>query len=108
MAKAYESKPHKKWNYQDICDWCVDNNQVDWLIATLEKKVKHDVYPTYETKSKNGRKIKKADKTAAALGVEEKDITYMELKVAFDNKFFPAPKKEAKKSMLELARELKR
>jgi hypothetical protein len=67
-------------NIQDIIDWCKANDQVDWLKETAATPVT----------SKSGN---------------THQITFIELKIAFVEKFMPeiAPEKKVKKpSMYEI------
>ena len=70
---------YKKLNIDDIINWCVANNQVDWL------------------KAEASRKFRNEDGT-------ERAITFIEIKRDFAKKFMPEimPKsKEKKPSMFE-------
>ena len=70
---------YMKINSDYIIDWCVKNGEVAWLKATAAKK-----FPTEDGK--------------------ERSISFVELKLAFVEKFMPeiAPqKKEKKPSMFD-------
>jgi disulfide oxidoreductase YuzD len=60
--------------YEEIKEWCIKNNQVEWLKAAAKEKYTNE------------------DGTP-------REITYVDLKLAFFDKFFPeqAPKRENKK-----------
>ena len=71
---------YNKMTVTDIIEWCKANKEVAWLKKTAATK-----YLTNEG--------------------EQRDITFIELKLAFVNKFMPeiAPKKKEKKpSMYEI------
>lgn len=75
---------YKSMKIDDIIDWCKANKQVDWLKNEAAK-----TFPTAEGKTRN--------------------ITFIELKLAFVHKFMPeiAPKaKEKKPTMYELIAQL--
>lgn len=69
----------KKMNLDDIIEWCKANNEIAWLKETAAK--------TYPVKDDEGNVY------------DERQITFIELKFAFINKFMPelAPKKKEKK-----------
>lgn len=84
----------KKMTLEDIIEWCQDNNQVEWLKKTANEKVKKEVYPTITV---NGKK--KEDKSQEPT-IEEKPITFIQLKAKFIDKFMPEikpPKQPPKK-----------
>ena len=84
----------KKMTLEDIIEWCQDNNQVEWLKKTANEKVKKEIYPTI---SVNG-KIKE-DKSQEPT-IEEKPITFIQLKAKFIDTFMPEikpPKQPPKK-----------
>ena len=60
-AKKYD---YKKMNLDDIIEYCQDNNQIKWL-----KEIAKNAYKTEEG--------------------EYRDITFIELKLAFCKKFMP-------------------
>ena len=66
---------YKKMQTQDIVDWCVANNQVDWLKATINK-----TFPA--PTEKDAKAVRK--------------ITFFELKLAFVRKFMPEIEPKAK------------
>jgi hypothetical protein len=75
---------YKKMNINDIIAWCVANKQVDWLKAESAK--------TFTTKEG-----------------KERNITFIEIKLAFAKQFMPEilPKaKEKKPTMYELIQAL--
>lgn len=74
---------YKDMKIEDIIDWCVSHNETAWLKETANK-----------TFVKDGK---------------ERRITFIEIKLAFVNKFMPeiAPKAKPKKpSMFELIAKL--
>lgn len=83
----------KKMKIEDIIAWCVANKQVDWLKAEAAKTVPCKVYPKVE---KNGKMV--ADKTAEPT-IEQRPITFIQIKTDFVNLFMPeiAPKKKESK-----------
>ena len=75
---------YKDMRIEDIIEWCKANKQVDWLKETAAQQ-----FTTKEGKARN--------------------ITFIELKLAFVKKFMPeiAPKAQAKKpTMYELIAKL--
>ncbi len=78
----------KNLKQADIEKWCLDNNQMDWLVSLVNTPVKVKVYPKVASVSKNGKKSWKADKTQPYT-LEERDIPFVEIKAAFLRKFFP-------------------
>ncbi len=99
-------KPIKNWGYPEIAEWCVANKQVKWLKAEEAKKVKVKVYPKVESVSRNGKKSWQYDKTKPYM-IEEKDISFIELKQNFLEKFgFKEPKKEKKPTFHDLIKAL--
>ena len=84
----------KKMTLEDIIEWCQDNNQVEWLKKTAEEKIKKEIYPTI---SVNGKNV--VDKTQEPT-IEEKPITFIQLKAKFIDTFMPEikpPKQPPKK-----------
>ena len=74
---------YKNMKVEDIVDWCVSHNKVDWLKETAAK-----------TFVKDGK---------------ERRITFIELKLAFVKEFMPeiAPKSQPKKpSMFDIIAKL--
>lgn len=78
----------QKWKSEDIGKWCAENNQVEWLLAELEKTKAYPVYPKVESVSKNGKKSWVEDKTAEPK-MEVRKLDFIDLKANFIKKFFP-------------------
>lgn len=64
----------------DVFEWCKENNQMDWLDEIANSTIY--VYPKVE---KNGKLVE--DRTQEP--TEERDITFIEIKKAFCEKFMP-------------------
>lgn len=80
---------YKSMNIDDIINWCVENNQVEWLKAEAAKKEKTLRYTgRIETINAEGKKVYKADKNSPQ---EEKEspISFITLKKNFATKFMP-------------------
>lgn len=91
---------YKKMDINDIIDWCKEHDEVEWLKATAAKKVECKVYP--KVKNAEGKLV--TDKSAKPK-VEKRPITFIQIKIAFCEKFMPEimPKKKDKKpSMYDL------
>lgn len=101
---------------EDIINWCVANGETEWLKETAQKMTTVKVYPRKKEVAldKDGNpivnkkgKIKHvsvADKTKEPK-IEERPISFIQLKVEFVEKFMPelAPKaKEKKPTMYDL------
>lgn len=86
---------YKDMKIEDIIFWCVENNQKEWLKAEAAKKMSFKVYPRVEVKDEEGNSTWKADKTKEPT-IEERPISFIQLKINFVNKFMPeiAPKKK--------------
>lgn len=67
---------YKHMTQDDIIEWCQANGQVEWLKEIINKPI-----PTYDEEGQP---------------LDERDITFVELKVAFVNKFMPEIKPAAK------------
>lgn len=80
---------YKKIDIDYIIDWCKANNQVEWLKETAAKKITHNIYPKKTYIKKNGKEATVQDKNQEPIGTEEKAITFVELKLAFCEKFMP-------------------
>jgi hypothetical protein len=76
----------------DIINWCVENNQTDWLKRKATEKKPCKVYPR---KKVDGKSV--ADKTAEPK-IEKRPITFIQLKIDFVDKFMPeiVPEKKVK------------
>lgn len=94
---------YKTMNIEDIINWCKENNQVAWLKAEAAKMVDYKVYP--KVKGEDGKL--KVDKSQPYT-IEKRPVSFMQIKLAFVNKFMPeiAPKATKKKSMYDLIAEL--
>jgi hypothetical protein len=105
-------KEERKMNYQsmninDIINWCKENNQVDWLKATMETKVPYKQYPRKKVikLDENGNVVVNAkgkvqfttvaDKSKAPKTVMRKP-NFMHIKNAFVEKFMADLKPVAK------------
>ena len=82
---------YKTMNIDDIIEWCKEHGEVAWLKETAAKKVEYKVYP--KVKGEDGKMH--ADRTAEPK-VEEKPISFIQIKIAFCEKFMPdiMPKKK--------------
>ena len=92
----------KTCTIDDIIDWCQENNQVDWLKKEAAKIVDYKVYPKVSYIDENGEKKTKADKTQQPQ-IEKRPISFIQLKIAFYEKFFPdmKPQSKAKETMFD-------
>jgi hypothetical protein len=88
---------YKDWEMPDIIKWCQENNQVDWLKATAATKVKKPIYPKVAHTSKTGKQTMVYDKKAKPIGHHEVKISFVEIKSAFIEKFFPEQKNQKEK-----------
>lgn len=88
---------YQDMSIEDIIQWCKDNNQVAWLKETASQKVEYKVYPRVK---ENGRW--RTDKTGEPK-IEMRPISFIQIKIAFVNKFMPeiAPKAKKKESMYD-------
>ena len=100
---------YKDMKIDDIIKWCQDNNQVEWLKAKSAELVPCKVFPTVKVAklnadgtpvlTKKGKQVfaNVADKSKEPT-VEMRPITYVQIKIAFVEKFMPelAPKKKTK------------
>ena len=73
---------YKKLTFNDIVEWCKANNQVEWL--------KREVETIVVDEDKDGNEF-------------ERDITFIEIKRDFAEKFMPeiAPKRKPKKPSMK-------
>ena len=99
MAKEYIYRDLK---IEDIIEWCVEHREVKWLKEKAKEKQKFEVYPKVE---KDGKMV--ADKTQKPT-IEERPISFIQLKKDFAETFMPeiAPSKKKKKTMFDLIAEL--
>lgn len=89
---------YQDMSIEDIIEWCKANNQVAWLKETASQKVEYKVYP--RVKDEKGKWH--SDKTATPT-IEMRPISFIQIKIAFVNKFMPeiAPKAQKKESMYD-------
>lgn len=95
---------YKKMNIEDIIAWCKEHGEVEWLKATAAKEVEYKVYP--KVKNESGKMV--ADKSATPT-IEMRPISFIQIKIAFCEKFMPEiipHAKEKKVSMYDLIKAL--
>lgn len=83
----------------EIITWCDEHNELEWLSDELNKKTKCKVYPRVKVKTEDGKVISKVDKSNKDnYTIEERDRSFVEVKLAFVKKFMPeiAPKTQEK------------
>ena len=85
---SIENKNFIDITVDEITDWCIENNQIQWL-KEANKAKEYPVYPMIEYTKKDGTIGKKADKKAAPIETKVKTPSTVELKTAFVQKFFP-------------------
>lgn len=92
----------KKMSFEDIVNWCKENNQIEWLKAELDKKEQIKVYPRKKIVNSEGKKVSVADKTQEPV-VKSVDLTFVTLKYDFCSKFMPEimPEKKEKKPTMK-------
>lgn len=83
---------YKNMTIDDIINWCVENNQTEWLKRKANEKKACKVYPRIKV---NGKSV--ANKTAEPK-IEKRPISFIQLKIDFVDKFMPeiAPEKKIK------------
>ena len=85
----------------DIIEWCQENGQdkIDWLKRTAAKKTKCKVYPRIKVTNEKGKVVSIADKSQKPI-VEERPISFFEIKKAFAEKYMAEilPKSEKVKT----------
>ena len=92
--------------FKHICEWCKENNEGAWLKSILTEKIQRPVYPTVKKINKYGKEIEVIDKKAKdskqSIGTKEDTRSYIEVKRAFFEKFFPSklPEKKEKKGTM--------
>ena len=100
------SNTEKKYNYKhlsidDIIEYCQENNEVEWLKEIAKSEVDTKVYPKKKVTRVNedGEEYKTriADKSKPYT-IEKKPITFIQIKMAFCEKFMPdiLPEKKEK------------
>ena len=82
-------KAYADTKFEDICAWCKDNNEGEWLYTMITEKVEK---PVYEDKA--AKKAGTAKETVKALR------TYLEVKKEFFTKFAPELLPTKKSGML--------
>ena len=90
---------YRTMKFEDIYNWCKENNQLAWLEAKVKEEVEVKVYPFITDEAGN----RKQDKTAAPT-IEKRPISFLLVKDAFVTKFMPDIKPKAasnKKTMLD-------
>ena len=94
---------YKSMKIEDIIKWCQENNEVEWLKKTASQKTKCEVYPRMKVVNEKGKTVSVADKSKEPK-IEERPISFIEIKKAFAEKFMPeiAPAKAKKPSMYDL------
>ena len=95
---------YKTMKIEDIIEWCKANNQVAWLKEIASQKVEYKIYPRVKTVDENGKK-KYVTNYDAEPKVELRPISFIQIKLAFVEKFMPEikpEKKEKKTSMFDL------
>ena len=78
----------KTMKIEHIIEWCVANNEVEWLKETAAKKTECKVYPRKKVVNAEGKKVSVADKSQKPR-IEERNISFIEIKQAFCEKFMP-------------------
>lgn len=83
---------YKDMTIDDIIGWCQEHGEVDWLKRKANEKKACKVYPR---KKVDGKSV--ADKTAEPK-IENRPISFIQLKIDFVDKFMPeiAPEKKSK------------
>jgi hypothetical protein len=84
---ASKSVNYKNIKIDDIIAWCKENKKVDWLKETAAKQVPCKVFPK-KTIEVDGKKKTVADKSATPT-TELRPITFIQIKRAFFEEFFP-------------------
>lgn len=85
-----------------IVEWCKEHGEVEWLKQTAAKKVTHNIYPKKTYINKKGKEVCRQDKTQKPIGTEVKNISFVELKMEFCQKFMPEIIPEAKEKKLSM------
>ena len=84
-STAEQKKEFYKYiKIDDIIEYCQETNNVEWLKEIIKIKVPYKVHP--RVKGPDGKKYvdKKAEPT-----IEEREISFVQLKAAFARKFIP-------------------
>ena len=104
---------YKDMAIEDIIAWCKENNEVEWLKETVAKKVPCKVHPRVKVAkldangnpvlNKKGKPMMKSvsNKDAKPV-VEMRPISFIQIKIAFVEKFMPSlkPVKKPKKASM--------
>lgn len=90
---------YKKMKIDDIINWCVENNQIEWLKAISAETVEVKVYP--KMKGVDGKPLRDVNghfifNRAAEPMIDVRPISFFQIKEAFVNKFMPEIKPEKK------------
>lgn len=80
---------------EHIIEWCKEHKEVEWLKATAAKKTECKVYPRKKVTNANGKVVSVADKSKEPK-IEMRNISFIEIKQAFCEKFMPELLPEAK------------
>ncbi len=98
---------YKDMKFEDILNWCEENGELDWLEEEASRLVEVEVYPTKVVTNPDGSTKRVPDKSQTP-SIEKREISYIQIKNDFVNRFMPeiAPKKKAteKESMLDKIR----
>lgn len=96
---SIDNKPFTKWGFDDMAEYAKAHGEIEWFKNLINSKVEHKVYPKIDSISKSGKKSQKFDRTAEPK-TELVDITFVEVKKAFNAKFnIYTPTKEKPVSM---------
>lgn len=96
VEEAFSSPNGKGLNQEMILDWCEENNQLEWLETLVNQKITVNKYPTKTYTGKDGKKHIVQDKSKAPTGTEVINIPFVQIRLAFVEKFFPELITEAK------------
>ena len=90
MAVDIKSMAVKDIKINHIEEWCMENNQQDWLIDFCSTPYTVKIYPYKEITKKDGTKGRKYDTTQPPIGTKELECApYVNIRSAFLQKFFP-------------------
>lgn len=95
---------YKSCNFDDIAKWCSENGELEWLEAKVSEKVVKYIYP--KVMGKKGRMV--FDKKQKPIGTEESDISFVQVKRAFFEKFMPEKLPEKKATPISMVDKLKK
>lgn len=88
---SIENKSFIEITLDDVTEWCIENNQIEWLQKANAPK-EYPIYPMVEYTAKKGKNAGKttmrADKKAAPIGTKMATPSTVEIKTAFVQKFF--------------------